>query len=120
MSIQLRGSPTKRMPAIGFGTCCRKSALGPPLIKSTKSYLAQGGRMIDTAQLYQNHKDLRVAIEESGVPREEIWVLSKLNTRPDKDAIHNRADADRAIDNTLSELGLQYIDALLIHGTSPS
>ena len=118
--IQLRGSPTKRMPAIGFGTCCRKSALGPPLIKSTKSYLAQGGRMIDTAQLYQNHKDLRVAIEESGVPRKEIWVLSKLNTRPDKDAIHNRADADRAIDNTLSELGLQYIDALLIHGTSPS
>ena len=113
--LAVRGA-TKRMSAIGFGTCCRKSATGPPLIASTKQYLAQGGRMIDTAQLYRNHVDLRVAIEESGVPREQIWILSKLNTRPDKDAIKSYADAERAINDTLRELGLEYIDALLIHG----
>ena len=51
-SVEVRSialSDGTSMPAIGFGTCCRASAKGPPLIKSTKEYLSQGGRLIDTA-----------------------------------------------------------------------
>ena len=55
------------------------------------------------------------ALPSSGVPREQIWILSKLNTRPDKDAIKSYADAERAINDTLRELRLEYTDALLIH-----
>ena len=79
--IPLDGDPSKPMPAIGFGTCCRKSAKGQPLITSTKEFLRQGGRLIDTAQMYKNHKDLAVAVRESGVPRAEIWITSKVNTQ---------------------------------------
>ena len=113
--IAIAGSP-HLMPAVGFGTCCRKAALGPPLVKSTKEYLSQGGRLIDTAQLYQNHKDLRVAIEQSGLPREQLWVTSKVNTRPMKGAVTSRADAELAVNASLAELGLVYLDLMLIHG----
>ena len=60
----------KRMPRVGFGTCCRASSKGQPLIDSTLEYLRQGGRLIDTAQMYDNHVDLAVAIQQSGVPQE--------------------------------------------------
>ena len=50
------------MPLIGFGTCCRKSSTGPLLIRSTLDFLAAGGRLIDTAEMYGNHKDLKRAI----------------------------------------------------------
>ena len=50
--LVLDGDTKKPMPLLGFGTCCRPTAKGPPLIKSTESYLAQGGRLIDTAQVY--------------------------------------------------------------------
>lgn len=113
--IAIAGSPY-RMPAVGFGTCCRKAARGPPLVASAKEYLAQGGRLIDTAQLYENHADIKVAIEQSGLPRKQIWVTSKINTRPMKGAVGSRAAAETAVNLTLAELGLEYIDLLLIHG----
>jgi len=69
--VRLAGSlHGKRMPRVGFGTCCRASSKGQPLIDSTLEYLRQGGRLIDTAQMYDNHVDLAVAIQQSGVPRE--------------------------------------------------
>ena len=77
--LQLAGA-SKLMPRVGFGTCCRKSSKGQPLIDSTLSYLSQGGRLIDTAQMYENHADLAVAIRRSGVPRSELWVTSKVRT----------------------------------------
>jgi len=101
------------MPAVGFGTCCRASAKGSALITSTKAYLAQGGRLIDTAQMYENHRDLAVAIRESRVNRSDLWVTSKVNTR----MIHSRLSTEHSIDASLRELGVQYVDAMLIHGT---
>ena len=50
------------MPRLGFGTCCRASSQGQAIIDSTLEYLRQGGRLIDTAQMYDNHKDLAIAI----------------------------------------------------------
>jgi 2,5-diketo-D-gluconate reductase A len=110
--IVLDGDAQKPMPALGFGTCCRASAKGPPLITSTKEYLQQGGRLIDTAIMYGNHRDLAVAIRESGVPREELWVTSKINTMTSK----TREATKKACEKSAAELGLQYVDLMLIHG----
>ena len=110
--LVLDGDASFAMPAIGFGTCCRKSATGQPLVDSTKSYLSQGGRLIDTAQMYGNHKDIARAIRESGVPRSEIWITSKVNTH----RVKTREAAVASIDKSAAELGVAYIDLMLIHG----
>lgn len=102
----------KPMPAVGFGTCCRESAIGPPLIQSTKIYLASGGRLIDTAESYANQPDLAVAIRESGIPREEIWITSKVKVR-DK---HNFSDVIKSVDDSLKDLEVDYVDLMLLHG----
>ena len=110
--ITLDGDSTKPMPLLGFGTCCRKTAKGAPLIASTKEYLAQGGRLIDTAQMYGNHRDLGFAIRASGIPREHIWLTSKVNTK----RVTTKKAAFDACVQSAQELGVEYIDLMLIHG----
>mmetsp|Transcript_82213 Transcript_82213/g.150427 ORF Transcript_82213/g.150427 Transcript_82213/m.150427 type:complete len:341 (-) Transcript_82213:195-1217(-) len=102
----------KPMPAVGFGTCCRDAAIGPPLIESTKIYLASGGRLIDTAESYGNQPDLAVAIQESGIPREDIWITSKVKVREK----HNFSDVIKSVDDSLKDLDVDYIDLMLLHG----
>lgn len=124
-SMTVTGS-RKRMPLIGFGTCSnvqggtggKCSKPGQQLIKSTLIYFNNGGRLIDTAQYYGNHRDLAKAIKPSGVPREELWVTSKLNTNPAWIAhpVQNEQDALRNVKSSLDELGLEYLDLMLIHG----
>ena len=82
------------------------------LIKSTKEYLSQGGRLIDTAQMYRNHEDLAVALRESGVPREQIWLTSKIDTH----VVTTRHSALAAVKASAAELGVSYVDLMLIHG----
>jgi len=109
--IAVAGS-AKPMPALGFGTCCRRGSQGPPLIQAAKFYLASGGRLIDTAQLYENHKDVAVAIRESKIPRDELWVTSKV----DPTEVRTREEVVQSVDRSLRELGLEYIDLMLLHG----
>jgi diketogulonate reductase-like aldo/keto reductase len=107
------GQPgTMQMPRIGFGTCCRKSANGPPLIKSALAYLAEGGRLIDTAQMYNNHRALANAIEKSGVSRGELWLTSKVKTI--NGGLGYEATR-RQVYNILGELRVDYLDLLLLH-----
>ena len=110
--LVLDGDERKPMPSVGFGTCCRKAAKGRPLIKSTNEYLRQGGRLIDTAQMYGNHRDLAVALRESGVPREQVWLTSKVNTK----VYNTRAAAAAAVAESCKELGVAYVDLMLVHG----
>jgi len=100
------------MPALGFGTCCRKTAKGPALVSSAKLFLASGGRLIDTAQLYGNHRDVGLAIRESGVPRESLWITSKL--LPGKELTPDKVV--RSVDQSLEELSTPYLDLMLVHG----
>ena len=72
------------MPAVGFGTCCRATAKGEPIVESTKLYLKHGGRLIDTAMAYANHPEIGRAVRESGVPRAELWITSKVARSPDR------------------------------------
>eukprot|EP00747_Dinoflagellata_sp_TGD_P130618 gnl/TRDRNA2_/TRDRNA2_174848_c8_seq2.p1 gnl/TRDRNA2_/TRDRNA2_174848_c8~~gnl/TRDRNA2_/TRDRNA2_174848_c8_seq2.p1 ORF type:complete len:312 (-),score=31.96 gnl/TRDRNA2_/TRDRNA2_174848_c8_seq2:340-1275(-) len=108
--LHLNGSALP-MPPIGFGTCCRDSSRGERLIESTNIFLANGGRLIDTAQMYGNHKDIAVAIKKQGVPRKDLWITSKVNTQNMK----SQEDVETSVDTSLKELGLDYIDLMLLH-----
>jgi len=100
-----------QMPALGFGTCCRPSAHGPAVIESTIRYLKAGGRLVDTAMAYGNHKEIGSAIASSGVPRENIWLTSKIAPN----TVKSRNATIAACDAILSDLGVRYLDLLLIH-----
>jgi diketogulonate reductase-like aldo/keto reductase len=107
------------MPAIGYGTCCRPSAKGEPLIVSTKEFLAQGGRLIDTAQMYLNEAEIGLAIRDSGVPRSSIWITDKINTGPwvGDGPINTRAGTVASVRASLKAIDTDYIDLMHIHGT---
>lgn len=113
--IVLDGDSAKPMPVLGYGTCCRPSAHGEPLIASTKAYLAAGGRLLDTAQMYGNHRELGTALRASGVPRDEVWLTGKIDAR----SVKSRSAAAAAVQQACSELGVEYVDLILIHHGAP-
>ena len=63
------------MPVLGLGTY---SLHGDVCVNSVKAALAAGFRKIDTAHMYDNEEDVGQGVRESGVPREEIFVATKL------------------------------------------
>jgi 2,5-diketo-D-gluconate reductase A len=74
-----------------------------------------GYRHIDTAEMYRNEKGVGEAVRSSGIPRDEIFVTSKLNN-----GSHRRDDALRAFDQTLADLGLETLDLFLVHWPLPT
>jgi len=77
--------------------------------------LRVGYRHIDTAQMYGNEREVGEGIRASGLDRGDIFVTSKLNN-----SFHEPDDARRAFDETLSELGFDYVDLFLIHWPLPT
>jgi len=74
-----------------------------------------GYRHIDTAEMYGNEREVGEGIRASGLDRGDIFVTSKLNN-----SFHEPDDARRAFDETLSELGFDYVDLFLIHWPLPT
>jgi len=72
--------------------------------------LKLGYRHIDTAHAYQNERGVGAAVKESGIPRKEIWITSKL--WPSE---YGEGKTMTGIDRMLSRLGTDYIDLLLLH-----
>jgi diketogulonate reductase-like aldo/keto reductase len=100
-----------KMPQLGFGTW--KLADGKEAKNAVAEALKVGYRLIDTARAYGNEKSVGQAIHESGIPREEIFVTTKLwNNDQGYDS------ALKAFDESLEKLGLEYIDLYLIHWPS--
>jgi 2,5-diketo-D-gluconate reductase A len=95
------------IPQLGFGVF-----QVPPdqTAKITGQALEVGYRHIDTAQMYRNEKGVGQAIAASGIPRDDLYVTSKLSN-----AWHRPDDARRSFDGTLAELGLEQVDLFLIH-----
>lgn len=95
------------MPSVGFGVYqIDKSETKADVLEA----LEVGYRMIDTAASYFNEREVGEAICESGLPRESVFVTSKLWVQD-----YEYDDALRAFDRSLSELGLDYIDLYLLH-----
>ncbi|MFJ8267284.1 aldo/keto reductase [Peribacillus asahii] len=96
------------IPQLGFGVF--KVENGSQTVQSVKKALEVGYRSIDTAAIYQNEEGVGQAIRESGIPREDIFVTSKVwNT----DQGYESTLA--AFDASLKRLGLDYLDLYLIH-----
>lgn len=95
------------MPIIGFGTARLE---GSSCIKAVKEAIGMGYRLIDTAQMYHNEKEVGIAIKESGVKREDLFITSKIYS-PSK----SYELAKEAIATTLANLGVDYLDLMLIH-----
>ena len=93
------------MPAVGLGTW----QSGPNEVqKAVEWALACGYRHIDTAAAYGNEKEVGAGIKASGVPRDQVWLTTKLNN-----PWHNRVA--EAIDSSLENLGTDYVDLYLMH-----
>ncbi len=101
------------IPVIGLGVF--KMADGPEVENAVKWALEAGYRMIDTAMIYENEAGVGKAIKESGIPREEIFVTTKL-----WNADQGYETALSAIDASLERLGLQYVDLYLVHWPTAS
>ncbi len=97
-----------KMPYFGLGTF--QSEEGSEVINAVNYALDTGYRLIDTAAFYENEKGVGQAIRESQIPREEIFVTTKVWN--DKQGFENTL---KAYDGSLKNLGLEYVDLYLVH-----
>ncbi|KAK4937877.1 hypothetical protein LTR10_021598 [Elasticomyces elasticus] len=103
-----------RMPLVGLGTWTATDQVASEADQglAVKTALQLGYRHIDTAWQYRNGVAIGKGIKESGLPRSEIFLCDKLiNTR------HTRAE--KALEETLEELGTDYLDLWLMHWPVP-
>ena len=105
-TIQLNDG--NQIPAVGFGTF--QIPNDGSTYQAVKAALAAGYRHLDTAVAYFNEAEVGQAVRDSGIPRDEIWVTSKLWLQD-----FGFEPAQRAIDVSLQKLGLDYLDLYLIH-----
>ncbi len=96
------------IPAYGFGTF--QIPADGSTYKAVREALELGIRHIDTAVAYFNEQEVGKAIKESGIPREEIFLTSKLWLQD-----YGYEAAKKGIETSLKKLGLDYIDLYLIH-----
>ncbi len=114
----MTASPTLAMlsgrsiPQLGLGVY--QAPAGATTREAVTAALRLGYRHIDTARIYQNEADVGAAIKECGIPREDIFVTTKLWNDD-----HGRDKALRAFDASAKRLGLDYIDLYLIHWPVP-
>lgn len=101
-----------KMPILGLGVW--QSAAGKETRNAVAAALEVGYRLIDTAKLYANERDVGASVRESGIPREDIFVTTKLWNDD-----HGYETAIRAFERSRRELGLEYVDLYLIHWPVP-
>ena len=100
------------IPQLGFGVF-----LVPPeeTQQTVEHALEVGYRHLDTAQMYGNEAEVGAAIKASGLPRDDLYVTTKLNN-----GYHLPDDARRAFAESLDKLGLERVDLFLIHWPLPT
>ena len=99
------------IPKLGLGTWF---IANDKVADAVKSAVAMGYRHIDTAQAYGNEEGIGIGIKECGVPREQLFITSKVA------AEHKTYEAAaKSIDESLSKMGLSYLDMMIIHSPQP-
>lgn len=101
-----------KIPCVGFGTW--RAEGGEEAYNSVRWALDAGFRHIDTARAYKNEESVGKAVKDSGIPRKEIFITSKLNN-PD----HGYKNTVEAFNKTLDLLQTDYLDLYLIHWPNP-
>ncbi|MBD5373846.1 MAG: aldo/keto reductase [Bacteroides sp.] len=104
-TIELRNGV--KMPIIGYGVYQVDPA---ECERCVSDALKVGYRMIDTAQAYHNEEGVGSAIAKSGIPREELFIVSKIWI-----SNYGYEKAKASIDESLRKLGTDYIDLMLLH-----
>jgi 2,5-diketo-D-gluconate reductase B len=99
------------MPVIGLGTW---KISGKSCVESVNNALDMGYSHIDTAQIYDNEKEVGKGIHYSGVPRKEIFLTTKIATHNLKPKMIRES-----FEKSLQNLGTSYVDLLLIHWPTP-
>lgn len=100
------------IPQLGFGTYKLPPAETRDLVLRA---FEVGYRHVDTAQMYRNEREVGEAVAASDLPRDDVFVTTKLNN-----AFHAHDDALAAFDRSLEELGLEFVDLFLIHWPLPA
>jgi 2,5-diketo-D-gluconate reductase A len=99
------------IPQLGLGVYKVDDAKAASLVAGA---IEAGYRHIDTAALYENERGVGEGVRASGVPREELFVTTKVwNDR------HGFDETQRAFDESINKLGLDYVDLYLIHWPAP-
>ena len=100
-----------RIPKLGLGTWFIPDG---DAAEAVRQAVAVGYRLIDTAQAYGNEAGVGAGVKSCGVPRDEIFVTSKVA------AEHKTYEsAAKSIDESLAKMGLDYIDMMIIHSPQP-
>ncbi|KAI9306230.1 2,5-didehydrogluconate reductase [Cunninghamella echinulata] len=100
------------IPCVGFGVY--QSEAGFETENAVLCALKDGYRHIDTASCYYNEESVGLAIKKSGIPRDQIFVTTKL-----WDTDHGYEKTKQALQTSLDKLGLEYVDLYLIHSPLP-
>ncbi len=101
-----------RIPALGFGTWELRGALACRMVEIA---LEVGYRHIDTAQMYDNEGEVGAAIRASGVPREEIFLVTKV--WPGR---FRAGELQRSVEESVARLGFEPVDLVLLHWPNPA
>jgi diketogulonate reductase-like aldo/keto reductase len=94
-----------RVPRLALGVW--QVPNGPECVNAVRWALELGYRHIDTAQAYGNEESVGIALRESGVPREEVFVTTKFNP--------SKQDPAQEAETSLKTLGVEYVDLYLVH-----
>jgi diketogulonate reductase-like aldo/keto reductase len=100
------------MPEIGLGTIGNRS--DEKMLEIVRAAVDAGYRSFDTATRYDNERALGRAFDRCGIPRDELFVTTKV-----WNSDHGRTRTLRALDRSLQQLGLDYVDLYLIHFPAP-
>ncbi len=97
-----------KIPVFGFGTY--QLPAGKEAVDAVSHALKTGYRLIDTAEIYGNEAEVGEAVRTSGIPRDELFITTKL-----WNSNHGYHETHQACEKSLTAMGLEYLDRYLIH-----
>lgn len=118
-SVPTRLLPTgARMPVVGLGTFGSDSVSNQAIAEAVMGAASVGYRHIDCASVYGNEGLIGQSLQtimESGIKREDLWITSKL-----WNDMHGEGDVLKSCQQSLNDLGLDYLDLYLVHWPFPN